>query len=222
MHAPNGRSTGLAHGPIQTASPGRVQDDPALHDSSRRCRFDMLLVQPARTEPSAGIIFLHTPGANFALEGWLLAECGRRANAITLCPSIGPATTWQAREGIAILHAAIHFLKRSSVERIYLSAISVGVPGLLRVAAVAQSELAGLILISGIAPTLPPPALPTLLLRGAEDCLTPAALFQKYARKAGKNCTLRELPGGQFLLPKHRTTVAKAISTWLHQQVRCE
>jgi hypothetical protein len=177
----------------------------------------MLLVRPLRREPSTGILFLHTPGANFALEGWLFAECVRRANALTLCPSMGLASNWQTRHGMGVLRAAIQSLKRLTVQRIYLSATAAGVPGLLRIAAATRAELAGLILISGIDSSCPPPPLPTLILRGIRDAVTPAAHFHKYARKA-LNCTLRELPGDQFLLSKQRTAVGKAISLWLRDQ----
>jgi hypothetical protein len=115
--------------------------------------FDALIAEPAAdTSPKRGIIFLHGCGGNFTLQCWLMAHAGEQIGTLTLCPSTGAAGDWWSPLGEAILRQTLNYLQQRSVERIYLAGLSNGGLGVSRLAHHFTSDLAGLILISGVDP----------------------------------------------------------------------
>ncbi len=196
----------------------------AHHGAARRLqrprgRFDMLLVEPpSGPEPDTGVVFLHSTGNSFVFEGWQFAQCLRDARVTTLCPSVGLAGNWRSIPGEGILRSALVTLKERGLTRLFIAGHAAGAKAAFHAAMLFQSELAGLMLLSGIDPDASPLALPTLLLRGSSDPQTEELPFQNYARRASGICTFIQIPGDHLLLLKKQAVVRKIITHWLRNR----
>jgi pimeloyl-ACP methyl ester carboxylesterase len=179
--------------------------------------FDALIAEPPATSP-VGVIFLHGYGGNFAMQCWLVARPALRIGAVTLCPSTGVRGDWWTESGERILRQSIEELHRRGVERIYLAGLSNGGVGACRLAPKLQAQLAGMILISGADPDVPPPALPVLVIHGAQDERMPLPVLQQYAAATGPNGSAYIVEGDHFVLLKQAEALQQVIADWLVRQ----
>ena len=179
--------------------------------------FDVVVAEAAGdTQPKRGIIFLHGYGGNFTLQCWLMAQAGERVGAMTVCPSTRATGDWWSPQGAEILHQSLIYLQRRGVERIYLAGLSNGGLGVSRLAQRFESNLAGLILISGADPDAPITRLPVLVVHGKKDERVPAWVTEQYATATGGTSLLLE--GDHFVLLKQADRVQSAIADWITLQ----
>jgi predicted esterase len=181
--------------------------------------FDVVIAEPAGdTPPTRAIIFLHGYGGNFTLQCWLVAHAGERSGALTVCPSIGPAGDWWNPPGEATLRQTLTYLQQRGIERVYLAGLSNGGVGASRLAQRFETDLAGLILISGADPDAPITQLPVLVVQGTADERIPKQMVERYAAAVGATCTYVPLEGDHFVLLKHADQVQAAIADWILQR----
>jgi len=181
--------------------------------------FDAVVAEPAGdAPPTRAIIFLHGYGGNFTLQCWLVAHAGERVGALTVCPSIGPSGDWWNPSGEATLRQTLTYLQQRGIERVYLAGLSNGGIGASRLAQRFESNLAGLILISGADPDAPITRLPVLAVQGAADERIPKQVVERYVAAVGATGTYVLLEGDHFVLLKHADQVQAAIADWILQR----
>ena len=181
--------------------------------------FDVLVAEAAGdAHPQRGIIFLHGYGGNFTLQCWLMAHAGERLGALTVCPSTRPTGDWWSPQGTEILHQTLAYLQRRGVKRIYLAGLSNGGIGASRLAQRFESDLAGLILISGADPDAPMTRLPVLVVQGKKDERIPMSVTEQYATAAGAAGTYLLLEGDHFVLLRQAERVQGTIADWITLQ----
>jgi len=180
-------------------------------------KFDLVVAEP-RTVPKSGIIFLHGFGGSFTVQCWLVAKVGYQINAITVCPSTSPSGHWWNSQGQSILQETIFYLRQRGVKRIYLAGLSNGGIAASRLANQFQSDLAGLILISGADPSSVIAQLPALVITGESDERIPVSMIERYVAVSGTRATYHRFDGDHFLLLKQTNLVQKAIVDWLVEQ----
>jgi pimeloyl-ACP methyl ester carboxylesterase len=181
--------------------------------------FDVVVAEAiGDTRPKRGIIFLHGYGGNFTLQCWLVGHAGERIGAITVCPSTGASGDWWSPQGAAILHQTLTYLQRRGVERIYLAGLSNGGIGASRLAQRFESDLAGLILISGADPHARITRLPVLVVQGKNDERIPMSVAEQYVTAARATSTYLLLEGDHFVLLKQVDRVQSAIADWITRQ----
>jgi pimeloyl-ACP methyl ester carboxylesterase len=181
--------------------------------------FDALIAQPAAaTAPRRAILFLHGYGGNFTLQCWLVAHAGEQIGALTVCPSTGPAGDWWSPTGAAIVQQSVRYLQQRGVERIYLAGLSNGGIGASRLAQRYQSDLAGLILISGADPQAAITNLPVLLIQGKGDERIGPDVAARYLAEVGPSARYVLLEGDHFVLLKQAERVQAVIADWILRQ----
>lgn len=180
--------------------------------------FDALIAEPPSGPPARGIIFLHGFGGNFTLQCWLIARAGDRIGALTVCPSTRVSGNWWSADGEATLRQTIGYLQRRGIQRIYLAGLSNGGVGASRLVPRYQSELAGLILISGVDSDAAPPQLPVLLVHGRADERISASVAEQYQAARGAAAQSILLDGDHFVLLKQADRLQAAIADWILAQ----
>jgi pimeloyl-ACP methyl ester carboxylesterase len=181
--------------------------------------FDAVIAEPAGdTLPARAIIFLHGYGGNFTLQCWLVAHAGERVGALTVCPSIGPSGDWWNPPGEATLRQTLTYLQQRGIEHVYLAGLSNGGIGASRLAQRFETDLAGLILISGADPAAPLTRLPVLVVQGTADERIPKQMVERYVAAVGAIGTYVPLEGDHFVLLKHADQVQAAIADWILQR----
>jgi predicted esterase len=180
--------------------------------------FDLVIVEPDAAQiPDVGVIFLHGYTGNFTMPCWVFAQDFRTINAVTVCPSVGWRGDWWTPDGEATVRTTLTYLHERGVNRIYLAGLSNGAVGASEMAGRIASDLAGLILISGISSDPADSGLPTLLIQGAHDTRMPADIMRAYA---GDDATYIELDSDHFMMLKQADAVYDSINTWLeHQEI---
>jgi len=180
--------------------------------------FDALVVEPGTPQPArVGVIFLHGFTGNFTMPCWLFAQAVRPIGAVTVCPSVGWRGDWWTDGGEATMRATLSYLHSRGVQRIYLAGLSNGAVGTVVLAPRLQTELVGLVLISGAGSDAEISDLPTLIVQGRDDERMPATLARAFAQRAGTRATYVELPGDHFVLVEHADEVRQRITAWLEQ-----
>lgn len=182
-------------------------------------RFDAVLVEPREGQPHFAVLFLHGFGGNATQQCWLLAEAVRDAGGLTLCPSVGISGAWWRPDGAATVRASLDFLHARGMETIVLAGLSNGGVGASRLAPELAPELAGLILISGLAPDAPPSELPLLVIHSDRDERFPLSATEPYLRRAAADGTLARFVGDHFVLLKEGAAVRATVRQWLAKQV---
>jgi fermentation-respiration switch protein FrsA (DUF1100 family) len=178
--------------------------------------FDVVVADAAGdTRPKRGIIFLHGFGGNFTLQCWLMAHAGERIGVVTVCPSTRASGDWWSPQGAEILRQTLTYLQRRGVEQVYLAGLSNGGIGASRLAQRFESDLAGLILISGADPDAPMTRLPVLVVQGKNDERVPMWVAEQYATAAGAASTYLLLEGDHFVLLRQADRVQSAIADWI-------
>jgi len=103
-------------------------------------------------------------------------------------------------------------------ERIYLAGLSNGGISVSRLAYRLESNLTGLILISGADPDAPITGLPVLVVQGKDDQRVPRSMIERYVAAVGASGTYLLLEGDHFVLLKRADQVQGAIADWVIQQ----
>jgi pimeloyl-ACP methyl ester carboxylesterase len=180
--------------------------------------FDALVIEPSMAQPATvGVIFLHGFAGNYTMPCWLLAQAARPIDAVMVCPSVGWRGDWWTAGGEATLRATLGYLHSRGVQRIYLAGLSNGAVGTAALARRLQTELAGLVLISGVDSNAELSGLPTLIVQGRDDERMPAVLARAFAQRAGTRATYVELPGDHFLLVERADEVRQRITAWFER-----
>jgi hypothetical protein len=183
--------------------------------------FDALVIEP-RAEPKAtapikfGVIFLHGYAGSYTLECWLVARAAREIGAVTVCPATGFSGHWRNEAGEHILRASLDYLHRRDVKRVFLAGLSNGAIGASALSSQFASFFEGLILISGAPAAGDSGSLPTLVVHGEHDTMTPVAAARAFV--ARHQAAYTELPGGHFVLLTRRADAREAIVKWLMQR----
>lgn len=180
--------------------------------------FDLLLFEPAATSedaaPSNGVIFLHGFAGNFTLPCWQMARVAAEVSrAVTACPSTRWVGDWWSPEGEAILRRTVDVLHQRGVRHIVLSGLSNGGIGASRLAPRMRGTFAGLMLISGEAPDARSAGIPTLIVHGRHDTMTPFFIAQGYAERAGAKLVVLE--AGHFAMLVRASEHDQAVRTFL-------
>ena len=185
-------------------------------------RFDALVVEPRqKPEPKSrvGVIFLHGFAGGFTLPCWLVGQAVRASvGGVTVCPSVGWRAKWWKKPGRQTVQATMNYLHRRGVKRIFLAGLSDGAIGVSLIAPGLRKELAGAILIAGVAQSARAPGRPALVIHGRGDSMAPKAWMRKYAGLS-KRTTYREVPGGHFVLLTQEKKVLAHLTRWLRRQV---
>jgi pimeloyl-ACP methyl ester carboxylesterase len=183
--------------------------------------FDTLVIEP-RAEPKPGVpmkfgvIFLHGYAGSYTLECWLVARAAREIGALTVCPATDFSGHWRGESGERILRATLDYLHARGIKRVFLAGLSNGALGARALAPRFASSLEGLILISGAPATGDNGGLPTLVVHGSEDTMTPVAAARAFAERT--HATYAGFEGGHFVLLVRRTETREAIVNWLMHQ----
>lgn len=202
-----------AEGPVPSSTVstfvlGQTPEDYTVHRVKPAGRFN---------PPAAVVLFLHGFIGNVTLECWQVAQAANPVGLEVVCPS----TEWQARwadpDGRAIVDSSIRRLRAEGVQRIYLAGLSAGAIGASRIASGAHIE--GLVLISGASSQANPANVPTLVLQGARDTMTPPQAARSYARRAGQRTRYVEYDdAGHWLILSHHQDLTRELRRWLAEQ----
>ncbi|MCA9605960.1 MAG: alpha/beta hydrolase [Myxococcales bacterium] len=165
----------------------------------------------------AVVIFLHGYIGNVTLECWQVAQAANPVGLEVVCPSTEYTGSWELPDGRAIVEAHIERLRGQGVRRIYLAGLSAGAIGASRLAP--SLDIEGLILISGASRQATPAAVPTLILQGARDTMTPPGLAREYAQRAGRRATYREYDDAtHWLILSHHEAFTNDLRHWLAER----
>lgn len=183
--------------------------------------FDTLIIEP-RAEPKPGVpmkfgvLFLHGYAGSFTLECWLVARAAREIGALTVCPATDFSGRWRGEVGERILRRSLEYLHGRGIRRVFLAGLSNGAMGASALAPRFASTFEGLILLSGAPADGDSGGLPTLVVHGAQDTMTPVASARAFAER--HKATYAELAGGHFVLLTQRRDVREAVVKWLMHQ----
>lgn len=171
--------------------------------------FDLHRIDGRGPSTDLDVVFLHGSGGSFSLLCWQVAVSVRDLGVRTWCPAMDASGGWSGRRGRAILDALLDHLHERRVVIAGLSAGSIALSTMARDVRDAHPSVVGVVLISGVARTAEPTALPTLLLHGERDRMTPIEPARIYAA-AASDARLVALPQGHFaILEAHQTVEAE-------------
>jgi hypothetical protein len=200
-------------------SPSPVLD--TLLGRQSAAAFDTLVVEP-RAESRAfvpikfGVVFLHGYGGSTTLECWLVASAARAIGALTVCPASDFTGNWRGETGEKILRATLDYLHGRGIERIFLAGLSNGAVGATALAPRFASALQGLILISGAPASGQNAGLPTLVVHGSRDTVTPVEAARSFVART--RASFAGFDGGHFVLLVRRAEVRETLINWLMHQ----
>jgi pimeloyl-ACP methyl ester carboxylesterase len=183
--------------------------------------FDTLIIEPrAIPKPSVpmkfGVLFLHGYAGSYTLECWLVARAAREIGALTVCPATDFSGDWRGPAGERIVRASLDYLHRRGIERIFLAGLSRGAIGASALVPRLAASFEGLLLLSGAPAGGESGGLPTLVVHGSEDTMTPVAAARAFVERHKASYT--ELAGAHFVLLTRRTEAREAIVKWLMQR----
>lgn len=171
---------------------------------------DTIVVEPAGTEASLGVVFLHGYAGSFALQCLEVARALRDLPARTVCPATSFDGGWWRPEGEDTTRAAIAYLRARGAERIVLVGLSNGARGAALLAPRLRGDIDALVLLSGTATSAPSPRVPTLVIQGARDGMMATSRVRAWAHGRARVRYL-EIPGTHFVLLEEREAVARAL-----------
>jgi pimeloyl-ACP methyl ester carboxylesterase len=180
--------------------------------------FDTLVIEPRAESRAAvpikwGVIFLHGYAGSHTLECWLVASAARTIGALTVCPATDFAGHWRGETGERIVRTSLDYLHARGIKRVYLAGLSNGAMGASALAPRLAASLVGLILISGAPANGETGGLPTLVVHGLQDTMTPAGAAREFAART--HATFAGFDGGHFVLLVRRPEAREAIANWL-------
>lgn len=177
--------------------------------------FDALVLEPDNESPNGGIVFLHGYAGSFTSLCWMATRGARRAGLVAICPSASARGDWWDRRWEPTIETSIAYLRGRGIRRIYLGGLSNGSIGAARIAPRMARQLAGLILISGVPDDADTGGLPTLILQGRDDRMTPPGPARALVARGRPRPTYVEFPGTHFLLAEKFEEVNASIASWL-------
>jgi alpha/beta superfamily hydrolase len=182
--------------------------------------FDTIVIAPTQrgAPPTAGLIFLHGFAGNFYVYCWEVAQAASVANLITLCPSVDARGAWWTPRGEATLQKTLDYARSIGIQRVYLAGLSNGAAGASVFALAHQTELSGLILISGMRAE-EPPALPVLVVQGSTDRMMPAQNAREYAARSSR-VRYHEVTGGHLVFLSKHEQIRPLIADFLNSLER--
>lgn len=178
---------------------------------------DFVMLERTASRSDAAVIFLHGSMGNVTLECWQVAQAAAAHELPTFCPSTDTSGRWEAPRGRAILDVTLTRLAQRGVRRVVIVGLSAGGIGLSRLAPRVRlprgMSLEGLVQLSGTAAPARPRRVPTLVLQGGRDHMTPPAPARRHARALGSLARHVEVPdAGHWLLLSHHTLVHEELS----------
>lgn len=180
--------------------------------------FSAVVCEPPDV-PRLGVVYLHGMGGNFSLQTLLVGGLFRR-EALVVSPSTNWRGDWQTPRGAAAVAQAVRYLRTRGVGRVYLVGLSMGGFGASHLGPAMRSELAGMVLLSGLDPMGPRPTLPTLVIHGRRDEQMPARYARWYATRGGHAVSYSEVDGDHYMLAKRHDEIARIVGAWLTSQER--
>jgi pimeloyl-ACP methyl ester carboxylesterase len=188
-------------------------------------RDDFVMLERRASRTDAAVIFLHGSMGNVTLECWQVAQAAAAHALPTFCPSTDTSGRWDAPRGRAILDETLRRLKDRGVRRVVIVGLSAGGIGLSRLAPRLRlpegMSLEGLVQLSGTGAPAHPRRVPTLILQGGRDRMTPPAPARRHARALGRHARYVEVPeAGHWLLLSHHDRVHDELSRFLARRLR--
>jgi pimeloyl-ACP methyl ester carboxylesterase len=188
---------------------------------------DFVTLERRASRTDAAVIFLHGSMGNVTLECWQVAQAAAAHGLPTFCPSTDTSGRWDAPRGRAILDATLIRLKRRGVRRVVIVGLSAGGIGLSRLAPRLRlpegMSLEGLVQLSGTAAPAHPRRVPTLILQGGRDRMTPPAPARRHARALGGRARYVEVSeAGHWLLLSHHERVHDELSRFFARQLSAD
>lgn len=187
-------------------------------------RGDFVTLERRASGTDAAVIFLHGSMGNVTLECWQVAQAAAAHGLPTFCPSTDTSGRWDARRGRAILEVTLTRLQRRGVRRVVIVGLSAGGIGLSRLAPRLRlpegMSLEGLVQLSGTAAPTSPRRVPTLILQGGRDRMTPPAPARRHAHTLGRHARHVEVPeAGHWLLLSHHERVHDELSRFFARRL---
>lgn len=180
--------------------------------------FDTVVIQRGVAKPTGALIFLHGYAGNFYVYCAEAAAAAAQANLLTVCPSVTAQGAWWTNAGEQTFRETVRYLKNRGIRRLYLAGLSNGAAGASSIAPRHVRELSGLVLISGVSASRPPP-LPTLVIQGSRDRMMRASRARTYAAQSAQ-ARYRELSGGHFIFLSQYRRVRSLIADFLRERER--
>ena len=169
------------------------------------------------TDARAGLVFLHGFMGSTTLSCWQVAQAAKVRGIATVCPAMDWRARWDTPGGRTIARRAVAELREGGAERVYLAGLSAGAIGASRIAR--DLDVDGVILISGASRRPRPARVPTLVLQGARDRMTPPALARAYVERLDSGVVRYiELPdAGHWLVLSHHEQLTEAIGAFFDE-----
>lgn len=160
------------------------------------------------------LVFLHGFMGSTTLACWHVAQAASPIGIETVCPAMHWRARWDSPAGRAIARQTIADVRESGAERVVLAGLSAGAIGASRIAR--DLDVDAVILISGASRNPRPARVPTLVLQGARDQMTPPRFARRYASQLGPQATYREYPtAGHWLILSHHQDLTPTIQAFL-------
>lgn len=179
--------------------------------------FGLLRVAPTGPRrPEAAVLFLHGFIGSVSLLCWQVGQAAGPVGLETVCPAMDWRARWDSPDGRAVVRATLRDLRARGVRRVYLAGLSAGAIGASRLAE--DLDVRGVVLLSGASPEATPRAVPTLVLQGARDRMTPPAPARRYAQALGARARYVEVEdAGHWLVLSHHEAVRAEIEAFLRR-----
>jgi len=172
-----------------------------------------LRVAPTPRDPGAVLVFLHGYIGSTTLSCWQVAQGAAPLGIETVCPAMNWRARWDSPAGRRIARDTVASLRADGAERVYLAGLSAGAIGASRIAR--DLAVDGVILLSGSSRHPRPAQLPTLVLQGAQDPMTPPRFAKAYADRV-RGARYVEYPdAGHWMLLSHHEEVSAEITDFL-------
>jgi pimeloyl-ACP methyl ester carboxylesterase len=172
-----------------------------------------LLVLAGEARDRGAIIFLHGWGGRWALPCWQIARVVTPLGMTTACPDLGLSAEWWSRDGERVVKSTADALRAAGHKTLVLAGLSNGAAGASRLPARMAGTFVSVILVSGADPAAPSTSVPTLVLHGRRDQMTPFEAARTYGRRPGAR--LVPLEAGHFAMLVNAATAEQAIADFL-------
>ncbi len=175
----------------------------------------VLRVAPeARDDGETALVFLHGFMGSTTLACWHVAQGASPLGIETVCPAMHWRARWDSPAGRAIARQTIAELREAGAERVVLAGLSAGAVGASRIAR--DLDVDAVILISGASRHPRPAPVPTLVLQGGRDQMTPPRFARRYADALGSRARYIEYPAaGHWLILSHHDQITATIQSFL-------
>lgn len=171
------------------------------------------VVRVAGPPRDSAVVFLHGSMGSVTLECWQVAVASGME---TVCPSMHWSADWSRLGGREIAADAIAELRARGYERVFLVGLSNGAIGASRIAP--SLDVDGVVLISGAARDAPPARVPTLMIQGARDTMTPPSLARSYAHRSRRVRYREAANANHWLILSHHEWWTAELREWLAER----